>query len=33
MLRRMAVAIREQADRFALVMTLEQGKPVAQAKG
>ena len=32
-LRRMAVAIREQADRFALVMTLEQGKPVAQAKG
>jgi succinate-semialdehyde dehydrogenase/glutarate-semialdehyde dehydrogenase len=32
-LRRMAVAIREQVDRFALVMTLEQGKPVAQARG
>lgn len=33
MLRRMALAIRAQVDRFALVMTLEQGKPVAQARG
>ncbi|MBA0051277.1 NAD-dependent succinate-semialdehyde dehydrogenase [Streptomyces sp. AJS327] len=32
-LRAFALAIREQADRFALVMTLEQGKPLAQARG
>lgn len=32
-LRRMAASIRAQCDRFALVMTLEQGKPLAQARG
>jgi succinate-semialdehyde dehydrogenase/glutarate-semialdehyde dehydrogenase len=32
-LRRFAQAIRADADRFALVMTLEQGKPLAQARG
>ncbi|MEV5575503.1 NAD-dependent succinate-semialdehyde dehydrogenase [Spirillospora sp. NPDC052269] len=32
-LRRFAQVIREDADRFALVMTLEQGKPLAQARG
>lgn len=32
-LRRFAQAIRADADRFALVMTLEQGKPLAQSRG
>lgn len=32
-LRRMAASIRAQSDRFALVTTLEQGKPLAQARG
>ncbi|MEV4257642.1 NAD-dependent succinate-semialdehyde dehydrogenase [Spirillospora sp. NPDC049652] len=33
LLRRFAQVIRADADRFALVMTLEQGKPLAQARG